>query len=63
MQIEIGTAVKHQNYPIGIIKAIRKNLTNGERTGIVQLHGYAEESLQSIPMAELTIDETQKAAA
>lgn len=62
MQIKIGDAVNHQNYPIGTVKAIRRNLTNGEQTGIVQLHGYAEEGLESIPMAELTIDKTRRPA-
>lgn len=63
MQINVGDAVKHQNYPLGILKAIRHNLANGERTGIVQLHGYAEEGFENIPMIELTIDESQKVAA
>lgn len=56
MQIKIGDAVKHQNYPIGTVKAVLNNLANGVQFGIVELHGYPDGSLQSIPMAELTLD-------
>jgi hypothetical protein len=63
MQIKVGDAVKHQNYPIGIVTAIRHNLANGQKIGIVQLHGYATKDLEHIPLAELSIDDTLKAAA
>ncbi|AEK63196.1 hypothetical protein [Collimonas fungivorans] len=57
MQIKVDDAVKHHNYPIGTVKAILRNIANGQEFGIVELHGYPNGSLQSIPIAELTLDQ------
>lgn len=63
MTIKIGDDVTHNGYPIGTLKEVRNNIANGEKFGMVQLHGYPESNPQSIPMIELTMDAIQKAAA
>lgn len=63
MQIKVGDAVKHQNYPIGTVKAIRHNLANGQKFGVIQLHGYTLADLETIPLAELTLDDVQEVVA
>ena len=56
MQIDIGDDVTHNGYPIGILTAIRTDLGNGRKIGLVQIHDHADAAPSAIALHELKRD-------